>query len=50
LKILFVFRPTLAKKHGRGCPLPLTRFHDALSAADYLFTYFKGDEILPLTN
>jgi len=24
--------------------------HDALSAADYIFTYFKGDEILPLTN
>jgi branched-chain amino acid transport system substrate-binding protein len=24
--------------------------HDALSASDYLFTYFKGDEILPLTN
>jgi branched-chain amino acid transport system substrate-binding protein len=23
---------------------------DALSASDYLFTYFKGDEILPLTN
>jgi branched-chain amino acid transport system substrate-binding protein len=24
--------------------------HDALSANDYIFTYFKGDEILPLTN
>ena len=24
--------------------------HDALSAQDYIFTYFKGDEILPLTN
>jgi branched-chain amino acid transport system substrate-binding protein len=24
--------------------------HDALSASDYIFTYFKGDEILPLTN
>jgi len=24
--------------------------HDALAASDYLFTYFKGDEILPLTN
>ncbi len=24
--------------------------HDALSAADYIFTYFKGDEILPLMN
>jgi branched-chain amino acid transport system substrate-binding protein len=24
--------------------------HDALSAGDYIFTYFKGDEILPLTN
>jgi branched-chain amino acid transport system substrate-binding protein len=24
--------------------------HDALSADDYIFTYFKGDEILPLTN
>ena len=24
--------------------------HDALSPSDYLFTYFKGDEILPLTN
>ena len=24
--------------------------HDALSAEDYIFTYFKGDEILPLTN
>ena len=24
--------------------------HDALSAADYIFTYFKGDEILPLTH
>jgi branched-chain amino acid transport system substrate-binding protein len=23
---------------------------DALSAEDYIFTYFKGDEILPLTN
>ena len=23
--------------------------HDALSAQDYIFTYFKGDEILPLT-
>jgi branched-chain amino acid transport system substrate-binding protein len=23
---------------------------DALSAQDYIFTYFKGDEILPLTN
>src|SRR6185436_19550178 len=23
---------------------------DALAASDYLFTYFKGDEILPLTN
>ena len=24
--------------------------HDALSPSDYIFTYFKGDEILPLTN
>jgi branched-chain amino acid transport system substrate-binding protein len=24
--------------------------HDALSSDDYIFTYFKGDEILPLTN
>ncbi|WP_376801903.1 ABC transporter substrate-binding protein [Candidatus Raskinella chloraquaticus] len=24
--------------------------HDALSAADYIFTYFKGAEILPLSN
>lgn len=24
--------------------------HDALSASDYLFTYFKGNEILPLSN
>jgi branched-chain amino acid transport system substrate-binding protein len=24
--------------------------HDALSSEDYIFTYFKGDEILPLTN
>jgi branched-chain amino acid transport system substrate-binding protein len=24
--------------------------HDALSADDYLFTYFKEGEILPLTN
>ena len=24
--------------------------HDALTAEDYIFTYFKGDEILPLTN
>ncbi len=24
--------------------------HDALSPEDYIFTYFKGDEILPLTN
>ena len=24
--------------------------HDALSSQDYIFTYFKGDEILPLTN
>jgi branched-chain amino acid transport system substrate-binding protein len=24
--------------------------HGALSAADYLFAYFKGDEILLLTN
>jgi branched-chain amino acid transport system substrate-binding protein len=24
--------------------------HDALNASDYIFTYFKGDEILPLTN
>lgn len=24
--------------------------HDALSSSDYIFTYFKGDEILPLTN
>ena len=24
--------------------------HDALSASDYLFTYFQGDEILPLVN
>ena len=24
--------------------------HDALSAQDYVFTYFKGDEILPLTH
>jgi branched-chain amino acid transport system substrate-binding protein len=24
--------------------------HDALSASDYIFTYFKGDEILPLMN
>ena len=24
--------------------------HDALSAEDYIFTYFKGDEILPLMN
>ena len=24
--------------------------HDALSASDYIFTYFKGDEILPLIN
>jgi branched-chain amino acid transport system substrate-binding protein len=23
---------------------------DALSPSDYIFTYFKGDEILPLTN
>jgi branched-chain amino acid transport system substrate-binding protein len=23
---------------------------DALSSSDYIFTYFKGDEILPLTN
>jgi branched-chain amino acid transport system substrate-binding protein len=23
---------------------------DALSPSDYLFTYFKGDEILPLMN
>src|SRR6195256_5137654 len=27
-----------------------TTNHDALAASDYLFTYFKGDEILPLTN
>jgi branched-chain amino acid transport system substrate-binding protein len=24
--------------------------HDALSSSDYIFTYFNGDEILPLTN
>jgi branched-chain amino acid transport system substrate-binding protein len=24
--------------------------HDALTAEDYIFTYFKGEEILPLTN
>jgi branched-chain amino acid transport system substrate-binding protein len=24
--------------------------HDALSASDYIFTFFKGDQILPLTN
>jgi branched-chain amino acid transport system substrate-binding protein len=24
--------------------------HDALSSSDYIFTYFKGDEILPLMN
>jgi branched-chain amino acid transport system substrate-binding protein len=24
--------------------------HDALNASDYIFTYFKGDEILPLMN
>ena len=24
--------------------------HDALTAQDYIFTYFKGEEILPLTN
>jgi branched-chain amino acid transport system substrate-binding protein len=24
--------------------------HDALSASDYIFTYFQGDEILPLMN
>jgi branched-chain amino acid transport system substrate-binding protein len=24
--------------------------HDALSSSDYIFTYFKGEEILPLTN
>ncbi len=24
--------------------------HDALTSSDYIFTYFKGDEILPLTN
>ena len=24
--------------------------HDALSSSDYIFTHFKGDEILPLTN
>jgi branched-chain amino acid transport system substrate-binding protein len=24
--------------------------HDALTADDYLFTYFKEGEILPLTN
>jgi len=24
--------------------------HDALSSDDYIFTYFKGEEILPLTN
>ena len=24
--------------------------HDALNAADYIFTYFKGSEILPLSN
>ena len=24
--------------------------HDALGSSDYIFTYFKGDEILPLTN
>ena len=24
--------------------------HDALTSDDYIFTYFKGDEILPLTN
>ena len=23
---------------------------DALTSSDYIFTYFKGDEILPLTN
>jgi branched-chain amino acid transport system substrate-binding protein len=23
---------------------------DALTASDYIFTHFKGDEILPLTN
>src|SRR6187455_2010492 len=27
-----------------------TTNHDALSSSDYIFTYFKGDEILPLTN
>jgi len=27
-----------------------TENHDALSPSDYIFTYFKGDEILPLTN
>ena len=27
-----------------------TENQDALSPSDYIFTYFKGDEILPLTN
>ena len=27
-----------------------TENHDALSSSDYIFTYFNGDEILPLTN
>jgi branched-chain amino acid transport system substrate-binding protein len=35
----------------KSYPKPFTpEKHDALSSDDYIFTYFKGDEILPLTN
>src|SRR5258705_3187546 len=43
----------IGKYHGliKAYDKPFTPTNqDALSASDYLFTYFKGDEILPLTN